>query len=144
MSQLTHLLWMKPKGNPNPKTMKWFLYHAMSYRHYHRNYCLQRIVSIYVHTIHQPLNLFSPTTNNLSFYTYYIATTILQCKNGGFQCIGFHVDTISCMRPISSHFHSLSFNIAPHHQNILGGTIINDIETILCGGLGLPYRLTLI
>uniref|UniRef100_A0A0A9HDB4 Uncharacterized protein n=1 Tax=Arundo donax TaxID=35708 RepID=A0A0A9HDB4_ARUDO len=49
---------------------------------------------------------------------------------------------MSCMRPSFFLFtFSLSFNIAPHKLKILRGTIINTIDTILVGGLGLPlYR----
>jgi hypothetical protein len=40
---------------------------------------------------------------------------------------------------VSSSFYSFLFNMVPPKLNVLCGTLINDIETILVGGLG-PFE----
>jgi len=60
------------------------------------------------------------------------------------QCIGIdsRVEAVSCMRP-SFFLSSLSLLIdtVPHKLKVLHSNIVNAIDTILSGGLGLPLVL---
>jgi hypothetical protein len=71
------------------------------------------------------------------FFIYDETLSSLSAQFDGVQCIGSHVETGSCMGlSFFISLPSLLFNIVLH--KVLCDNLINAMETILYGGLGLP------